>query len=494
MKVWEDAVASALLGTEKRPFESSAATGPIAALLSKAAEGGRERALLAAAGALTVYRRAGLRPTMAEGRPIVPVPDEVLPTCSPAAAVALAKAIDGDYSMVLDEALRALADRGRLVPAELLPPLLNTGGRDQSVRGLLPAVVGERGRWLARLNPAWDYLASSGAEDPQTRWASGTRAERLEALGVLRRLDPAAGLALLGSTWTQESGEDRADFLKALAEGLGDGDEPFLEGALDDRRKDVRITAADLLARLPGSGLMQRMAERTRPLIRVESRLLRRRLVIDLPIECDPGMVRDGVVPKPPRGMGERSWWMEQSLGATSLETWTKALSLRPDQVVALAVDSDAMEALERGWSRAARRQDNAEWAKALAWTFGDRDAIAAMPPGHREEFAMAALRRSGFDASTAELLQVVPGPWSEALGLLVLSSLARVLVDPWQGLPSVFRRSMVAIATRLDHRLAEGARRELAPLMTAGGWIGDDVFAMLDLLSFRHELLEELS
>ena len=42
-------------------------------------------------------------------------------------------------------------------------------------------------------------------------------------------------------------------------------DEPFLESALDDRSREVRQQAADLLTRLPDSRLALRMAERAGP-------------------------------------------------------------------------------------------------------------------------------------------------------------------------------------------------------------------------------------
>ena len=94
-------------------------------------------------------------------------------------------------------------------------------------------------------------------------------------------------------------------------------DETFLEAALDDRRKEVRGAAADLLARLPESALRRRALERALPLLKFKSNKLRRKTIeVTLPEACDKAMQRDGVEPKPGfRGVGEKAWWLQQMLG-----------------------------------------------------------------------------------------------------------------------------------------------------------------------------------
>jgi hypothetical protein len=55
----------------------------------------------------------------------------------------------------------------------------------------LRPVIGERGRWLSRFNPAWRWAADGSAagdgvaDDAETVWNEGTPAQRLE---VLRRV------------------------------------------------------------------------------------------------------------------------------------------------------------------------------------------------------------------------------------------------------------------------------------------------------------------
>ncbi|WP_143219756.1 DUF5691 domain-containing protein [Actinomadura sp. CNU-125] len=123
--------------------------------------------------------------------------------------------------------------------------------------------------WRCRTpaGPTWSGPGRSGratSRRARAAWRSGTRHRRAAYLSRLRGTDPAAARALLRESWDREPAPDRAAFLGTFAWGLSLDDEPFLEAALDDRGKDVRQLAADLLARLPGTAYGERMAERAR--------------------------------------------------------------------------------------------------------------------------------------------------------------------------------------------------------------------------------------
>src|SRR5262249_31628095 len=137
-------------------------------------------------------------------------------------------------------------------------------------------------------------------------------------LTALRRVDPAGGRELLESTWAQESSDDRARFIAALGTGLSTDDDAFLDRALDDRRKEVREAALDLLRTLPGSSLGVRMAERARAAVRLDQR----RLVVTPPDDLDTSMRRDGVAATPARGLGVSAWLLEEVLAGTPLSSW----------------------------------------------------------------------------------------------------------------------------------------------------------------------------
>jgi hypothetical protein len=81
---------------------------------------------------------------------------------------------------------------------------------------------------------------------------------------------------------------------------LTDEDAPFLDTALDDRSKEVRRAAADLLARLPTSVFVARMLARAQPLLSFKpAKLLSRAsLEVTLPSSPDASAARDGLDPK----------------------------------------------------------------------------------------------------------------------------------------------------------------------------------------------------
>ncbi|MEU7154926.1 DUF5691 domain-containing protein [Streptomyces chrestomyceticus] len=405
---WEELVSAALLGTERR-------TPPVAAREGRSSAA----ALLDAAAVSTVRRRAALRPAPARERP-VPAPADPRPPLPPAARRRLAllladrNGIGGghrrgtapDLTELLPQWLAAAAQHGYRAPEALLPALLDAARARTDLRAAALAFAGPRALWLARLNDEWKFALRGvgstavlpGADEPEavrTLWEEGLFAERVSLLAALRRRDPAAGLALLAATWSSERAEDRLMFLDSLREGLSMADEPFLEQALSDRSRNVRGTAAELLSALPGTALAARMADRARAcvsLARTEAGADPSgttahltdpltgpsstnaigtdgtwALVVQAPCACDAAMQRDGVVPRPPTGRGERAWWLSQLLEAAPLECWSDWLGGRgPAEIVALPVADGWRTELHDAWCRAAVRQRDVAWTRAL--------------------------------------------------------------------------------------------------------------------------------
>ncbi|WP_224285648.1 DUF5691 domain-containing protein, partial [Streptomyces sp. LS1784] len=276
--------------------------------------------------------------------------------------------------------------RGLRPPAALIPGLLDAARARSELRADAVALAGPLGRWLAEQNPDWRFvLRTTTPEIPQQPtddrlWHEGLFAERVTHLTLLRRRDPAAGLELLRGTWSTERAEDRLLFLDALQDGLSPADEPFLEAALGDRSKNVRATAAELLSTLPGSALARRMAERARAAVRLAD--TGTHLLVTPPAECDAQMQRDGIAPKSPTGRGERAWWFGEVVAAAPLSVWPESTGLTPEQLLALRAGDSIDETssswaddLREAWARAAVRQQDADWARALL-------GPAPVPPG----------------------------------------------------------------------------------------------------------------
>ncbi|MFJ4535690.1 DUF5691 domain-containing protein [Streptomyces tibetensis] len=401
----------------------------------------------------------------------------------------------------------------------------------------------------------------------QQLWQEGLFAERVALLSALRSREPAAARGLLATTWATERAEDRLMFLDSLRAGLGPDDEPFLEQALADRSRNVRATAAELLSALPGSALAARMAVRAEACVAIDHMQTPRPLrtgredeglggatpasaattatestgttrttegtggtgstgatgtvrateatptiAVEAPHECDPGMERDGVVAKAPAGRGERSWWLGQLVEAAPLGTWSRRLGGRtPREIVALPVADDWQGELHAAWCRAAVRQRDAEWSRAL---LGDPSAPEAGGPGavslaerakllgtldaaERAEWVAGFIGTHGL-SEAFQLLGVCAVPWGPPLGRAVVDAL-NIARDagsyPWSfsGVMGLAERCLdPSEASRLDALLAVPDEPENAS-PGAGGYWAEAFQRLVTTLRLRAAMAEEL-
>ncbi|WP_406172843.1 DUF5691 domain-containing protein [Streptomyces sp. NBC_00996] len=448
---WEELVTVALLGTERRtpPGWAPGREAPVA--------------LLDAAAVETLRRRAGVRPARAAARP-EPAARDPRPALPPAAARRLAllladrpgtggagrRGTAPDLMELLPQWLTLANERGFAAPPEALPALLDAARGRTDLRPAALAFAGPRALWLARLKQDWRFALRSspggGAALPgpeetervQQLWQEGLFAERVALLSAIRAKDPAAARELLATTWATERAEDRLMFLDSLRSGLCPDDEPFLERALADRSRNVRATAAELLSALPGSALAARMAARAGSCVAVDRTGVTPTIVVEAPHECDAGMERDGVVPKAPAGRGERSWWLGQLVEAAPLGTWPERFGGRTAQeIVALPVADDWRAELHAAWCRAAVRQRDPGWSRALlgapsapeaggpgAVSLAERSKLlATLGAGERAEWVAGFIGTHGL-SEAFQLLGVCAVPWAGALGWAVVDAL----------------------------------------------------------------------
>ncbi|SEG05799.1 hypothetical protein SAMN04489712_10357 [Thermomonospora echinospora] len=513
--------------------------------------------LLEQAAVLAVRRRAGRRAGTAGGYAVIaPAPGETTPMVPPAAARRLARILSGDQLRLLPEWLDAAAGRGLRVPPGLLPDLLERGRADRSLRPSIVRAAGRRGVWLALRNTDWAYLVSEGSDpgddDPEV-WQTGTRNQRVAYLTRLRGHDPAAARRTLRETWAGEPAPDRAAFLATLEHGLSPADEPFLEEALGDRAKDVRRLAADLLARLPGSAYAHRMAERARTCLWPQERTVRGRrqtwIVVEPPHAHDEEMARDGI-PFHPAGsfapggrsgspVGTRAGWLREILARTPLETWTDLLGRPPMEVVCLPVtnadreppgrtaaigrredrpagapgaggsssvwadagDEQSARDVHVGWIRAAVRQRDAQWARALlrggVVPADEAEALAdlleVLPPAERDSAAADLVRWLDGSPELLRLLDRMPGPWAGRLADAVIELLAAAALDEGGGRGGRHGRMLAPLCRLADARLAPDTAPRLDEVARRHGDLWP-LRELTDTLRFRHEMLQELT
>ncbi|MFI6338622.1 DUF5691 domain-containing protein [Streptomyces sp. NPDC050535] len=450
---WEELVTVALLGTERRrpPGCGPAQDAPTV--------------LLDAAAVETLRRRAGVRPARAAARPEPAAPDP-RPPLPPAAARRLTllladrpgtggggggrRGTTPDLMELLPQWLALANARGFAPPPQTLPALLDAARGRTDLRPAALTFAGPRALWLARLNTDWRFALRSAPgggtalPDPaepervQQLWQEGLFAERVALLTAIRARRPAAARELLATTWATERAEDRLMFLDSLRSGLCAADEPFLERALTDRSRNVRATAAELLSALPDSALAARMAARAGSCVAVDRTRGVPTIVVEAPHECDPSMERDGVVPKAPAGRGERSWWLGQLVEAAPLSTWPRRLGGRtPEDIVALPVADDWQNELHAAWCRAAVRQRDPGWSRALlgppsapeaggpgAVSLAERSKLLAMlDSAERAEWVAGFIGTHGL-SEAFQLLGVCAVPWAGPLGRAVVDAL----------------------------------------------------------------------
>ncbi|MFF2301542.1 DUF5691 domain-containing protein [Streptomyces sp. NPDC058128] len=524
---WEELVTSALLGTDRRT----------PARLAGLPAGDLPGALLDAAALHTVRRRAGLRPGPAASPP-EPSPEDHRRPLPGAARRRLDQLLAGraapspagrrgaspDLAELLPQWLALANERGFKAPSATLPALLDAARARTDLRPQALLLAGPRGLWLARLNPEWRFAlrgagAGSSLPDPRDRegvralWDEGLFAERVALLGTVRTQDPAAGLALLASTWPAERAEDRLMFLDSLRTGLSGADEEFLEEALGDRSRNVRATAAELLSALPASALAGRMAGRAVTCVGLDRTAESPTITVEAPHECDTAMQRDGLAATPPAGRGERSWWLGQLVEAAPLSCWPPRFGGRaPEEIVALPVADDWQAELHAAWCRAAVRQRDAAWSRAL---LGSPATPPATGPGtsslaeraqllstlardERARWVGAFIAAHGL-SEAFQLLGVCEVPWAEPLGEAVIDALdiAREAGSyPWSfsGVMGLAERCLAPEAARQLESLT--ARPEEAEDISpgAGGYWAEAFQRLVSTLRLREAMRAELT
>jgi hypothetical protein len=496
---WTDLLASALVGTARA--------------------GGDAEALLDATATHALRRRAGVALVPAAPLP-APAPVDGARPVGPAAAARADALLALDQPAwnttpvrdlasrleLLAEWLAAAAGAGRRLPPELVPALLDAGRRHHHLRPLIAPVAGPLAGWLAAQRPDWSYAAAAppveSTVDDDEVWELGAVGHRAAYLRRLRRHDPARARKLLETAWEAEPPEHRAALLPAFGTGLSGADEPLLERALDDRRRQVRDAALELLGRLPDSRYAQRMAARAAECLRLRPGGVE----VHPPATCDRSMRRDGIASRPPAGTGERAWWLEEILARTPLRVWPE-----PRAFPARALPGEWAPTVRRALARAAAAQRDGAWAATLVDSLAagvaahgrpdDRLLLEALyqalPADGLAAHATAALRRGLRDARAVGVEQVLalcPRPWPQAAVDAVFAAIAEQLARPgtaWR-------------ATRLCELAALGFPAGAAPRVLAlvaglrSDRPGDPGLAaaerLASTLQFRHHMLEELA
>jgi hypothetical protein len=291
-------------------------------------------------------------------------------------------------------------------------------------------------------------------------------------------------------------------------------DETFLEAALDDRRKEVRTVAANLLARLPESRLVGRMIERVEPLLRIvpgEQRSLlalkvgrKARISVGLPAACDKPMIRDGVEPKPPHGEGEKSWWLRQMVAAIPPSHWTRTSGESVAALLEAAQSNQQWKAtLVTAWTQATEAHRDAEWAEAMLSALKEPPAAALpiLPPARQEAIVRRALEQQpGPLRGSHPVLELLPRmehAWSPDFARIVLARVRQHVAATKPNYSADWNLRQIVetqFGRLIPPALADEAAAGWADAALESSYWKHAVDQMLDLLRFRHEMLKEIA
>ncbi|RRR68437.1 MAG: hypothetical protein EI684_17625 [Candidatus Viridilinea halotolerans] len=504
---WDALSATALVGTNRHPTLPDPPAGALAALVARLPKDDAAATLLAAAAATTLFCHAGMLPPAATTPPLPGCPADVRLPCSPQAQHHL-DLILADQQPLLAEWLDALNAANLSAPPAAAPALLDLAANDDALRPAILRALGPRGLWLAQLNPEWAVVATTVAPDDaataEARWQIGTRAERVALFSALRRSNPQQARGLVQLTWRSEKADERTAFLAALQHGLGMDDEPFLEEVLDDRSKEVRITAAKLLASLPASRLAARMTNRALALLKYHGGLFSK-LTVVLPEACDAALQRDGVNLKAAQGMGERAWWLRAILSATPPAAWVHAWSLTPDAILRLRMPKEWRALLLDAWTTASLSYQDQQWAVALLQHWNEHipandlaPLFAMLPAAQRESLLIQLLKQErkplGRDHRLLPTLRR-EGAWGHELARTVIAALARVFssLREEHGMDWHLHAALNDFARNIPPALAAEAIAAIAPAHAEhAAWANAtrNVAVLLRLRKAMHEAL----
>ncbi len=440
MSILRELAARALLGTDKRPGPLPEGTGEIGRILHDIAmredrsDFGEARKVLRMAGVLSICALAGYRPLEEKTPRLIPCqPETGKQPSSPVKDVL--ETLLREENPLLRTALRLLRASRYVLPPALLPQALELARRDRSLRPLVGAVAGERGRWLAAANPEWSamgrYVVGNEPLDAE-HWEHGSRGQRRDYFAEARRENPEQGRRLLRESLPELDVEERQELLQCCADGLSGEDEAFLEEILlRDRAKSVKSAAAALLVRLTESRYVARMTARldacliskgsdagnTAPgssakafLARVSHTLGRADgagigLSVEPPSAFEAEWKKDLLEARKANSepLGERGWWLFQIARAVPLAWWERRTGMEPRELLAWAGTLEWKDALVRAWLTTLEREPDPRWTLALSECVGERrtkdipcdifDLLGILPPEQQDVLWSARLR-----------------------------------------------------------------------------------------------------
>ena len=254
MKLWEDIINKATLGSGKLPLKSSDIPEIIAQEYDVPDSQDPEEDFLRLSALIYQYKQAGSLPLNFQSIVQAEAESEIKSYCSSKANDVLKTILDEELFPFLKLWLKRCASTALIVAPELIPDLLDIALRKKEFKKLILDVSGKRGEWLCQLNSRWNF--SPPSKDQNVIWETGSPEDRKQLLRELRENNPSEALDLLKTTWITEGANEKLTYLEVLRINLSSSDLTWLE-SLKEKGQKVKAAILDLIKSIPSSAVVQ---------------------------------------------------------------------------------------------------------------------------------------------------------------------------------------------------------------------------------------------
>lgn len=360
--IWAELARIALIGTDQTTIPDHVMD--LLAARGMDTSSSADRLLLDSAAVFNQMRKAGLVIPKYQGNTPskIDIP-ETSKICSYRVIRMLRKILDGTHPHALNEFLGHMVKQEKQLPPEFLPEIFEASLKDQAMWEILSDRLDERARWLIQLNPEWEGLALP--TDGLDWYNAGPRGKKL-LFDQLHRSEPEQAIALLETDWPLLDFRLKLEFLEVVSNSLSPTDEAFLNDLKNDKRKEVRLKARDLLASLSDSTFAQDLFTLVKPFFEVHDKLI---VSIRLPDELPTATEDYGIdltKAKKKYGSGVKASWLAAVVSRISPSFWEEYLSAKPRNIIAAFYESHLGDVLSQALVAAVVRHQNAEWAEQL--------------------------------------------------------------------------------------------------------------------------------
>ncbi len=509
MENWKALVKICLIGTERGQFDPPEKDKLKAFGIDMNQP--KEQLILESLSFYSQIRKCGFVPvTVTEEKKVELAGLETHVVCNKKSSAHLGVILSGPYEEALPEFLNALIENNQRLPEDKLPIILDRCKNKKELWPAIKASIGERGKWLAKINSDWAYLEER--IDPKA-WEYGLATERLAYFRHLRNTKPEEAITLLQASWDKESLQSKQALLKVLEDHLSEKDEAFLESCLDERRKEIRKIAARMLSKIYNSALNERMFERLKELIQMKKRTLKKeKLEVRLPDKCDDGMVRDGIDPRAQwfKG-GVKASRLGQMLAIVPVAYWDNHFDLTPVETLEIFIRSDWGELLVQASIESAALHKDYTWVAALLtfwmesqdrqrWqNLNIKPLFEMMSPELFNTLVIKGLKKEkdllDENNPVTQMLKTSKHPWSDKLTLLVISNLVNWMKKEssryWNGwhFRSILKKGAFAANPSMHETLSKNWPEESR---IWSSW-EKEIEEFLNTLQFRQTMLNDL-